>query len=102
MDVAPYVKNNRTYVPMRYLGEILGAEVVWDDAARTATLTRDDTVVVFTIGSTNYTINGESKTADVAPEISNNRTMLPARYVAEAFGATVGWDAATRTVLVQN
>ena len=101
MDVAPYIKDSRTYVPMRYLGEILGAEVVWDDAARTVTLTRGDTTVVFTIGSTTYTVNGEAKTADVAPEITNSRTMLPARFVAEAFGAVVGWDAATQTVLIQ-
>jgi hypothetical protein len=101
MDVAPYIKGDRTYVPMRYLGEILGAEVVWDDAARTVTLTKGDTTVVFTIGSTSYTVNGEAKTADVAPEITNDRTMLPARFVAEAFGAVVGWDAATQTVLIQ-
>jgi hypothetical protein len=101
MDVAPYIKNDRTYVPMRYLGEILGAEVVWDDAARTVTLTKGDITAVFTIGSTSYTVNGEAKTADVAPEIANDRTMLPARFVAEAFGAVVGWDAATQTVLIQ-
>ena len=101
MDVAPYIKNDRTYVPMRYMGETLGAEVVWDDAARTVTLTKGDTTVVFTIGSTTYTVNGEAKTADVAPEITNDRTMLPARFVAEAFGAVVGWDAATQTVLIQ-
>lgn len=102
MDAAPYIKNDRTYVPMRFLGEILGAEVVWDDAARTVTLTKGDDVAVFTIGSTSYTVNGEAKTADVAPEIANSRTMLPARFVAEAFGAVVGWDAATQTVLIQN
>jgi Cu/Ag efflux protein CusF len=102
MDVAPYIKGDRTYVPMRYLGEILGAEVVWDDAARTVTLTKGDDVVVFTIGSATYTVNGESTVADVAPEIASDRTMLPARYVAEAFGAVVGWDAGTRTVLIQN
>jgi hypothetical protein len=101
MDVAPYIKGERTYVPMRYLGEVLGAEVVWDDAARTVTLTKDDATVVFTIGSTTYTVNGESKTADVAPEIANDRTMLPARFVAEAFGAVVGWDASSQTVIVQ-
>lgn len=101
MDVAPYIKNDRTYVPMRYLGEALGAEVVWDDAARTVTLTKGETTVVFTIGSTTYTVNGEAKTADVAPEITNDRTMLPARFVAEAFGAVVGWDASTQTVLIQ-
>jgi len=101
MDVAPYIKGSRTYVPMRYVGEIVGAEVVWDDAARTVTLTKDATTVVFTIGSTTYTVNGEAKTADVAPEIANDRTMLPARFVAEAFGAVVGWDPGTQTVLIQ-
>lgn len=101
MDVAPYIKGDRTYVPMRYAAEIIGAEVVWDDAARTVTLTKGDDVVVFTIGSTTYTVNGEAMTADVAPEIANDRTMLPARYVAEAFGAVVGWDAGTQTVLIQ-
>lgn len=102
MDAAPYIKDSRTYVPMRFLGEILGAEVVWDDAARTVTLTKGDDVAVFTIGSASYTVNGEAKTADVAPEIVNSRTMLPARFVAEAFGAVVGWDAGTQTVLIQN
>jgi hypothetical protein len=102
MNVAPYIKNDRTYMPMRYVGEeVLGAEVVWDSTARTVTLTKDDTTVVFTIGSTSYTVNGEAMTADVAPEIANDRTMLPARYVAEAFGAIVGWDALTQTVLIQ-
>ena len=101
MDVAPYIKGDRTYVPMRYLGEILGAEVVWDDAARKVTLNKDEITVEFTIGSTTYTVNGEAKNADVAPEISNDRTMLPARFVAEAFGAVVGWDASTQTVLIQ-
>ncbi len=100
MDAAPYIKDSRTYVPMRYVAEIIGADVVWDDAARTVTLTKGDDVVVFTIGSTTYTVNGEAKTADVAPEIANSRTMLPARYAAEAFGALVGWDAASGTVLI--
>jgi hypothetical protein len=101
MDVAPYIKNDRTYTPMRYVADVIGAEVVWDDSARTVTLTKDETTVVFTVGSTAYTVNGESMTADVAPEIVNDRTMLPARFVAEAFGSIVGWDAGTQTVLIQ-
>lgn len=100
MDVAPYIKSDRTYVPMRYLGEILGAEVEWDEAARKVTLNKDEITVEFTIGSTTYTVNDEAKTADVAPEITNDRTMLPARFVAEAFGSVVGWDPGTRTVLI--
>ena len=34
---------------------------------------------------------------DVTPVLRNNRTMLPLRYVAEAIGADVKWDAKTRT-----
>lgn len=105
MDVAPYIKDNRTYVPIRYLAYALGVaenDVVWDAAASTATFTKGDKVVVLTIGSTTMTVNGEAQTMDVAPEIVNNRTMLPARFVAEAFGATVGWDAATGTVVIAN
>jgi hypothetical protein len=104
MDVAPYIKDGRTYSPMRFIAYALGLNddgIVWDEATQTVTLTKDDIVVVFTVGSTSYTINGEAKTMDVAPEIVDGRTMLPARYVAEALGATVGWDAATQTVLIQ-
>jgi len=46
-------------------------------------------------------INGASVTMDVAPEITGDRTMLPIRFVAQAFGAQVGWDAATQTVTIE-
>ncbi len=50
-----------------------------------------------TLGKTDYTLNGETKTMDVAPIIRNSRTMLPVRYVAEALGASIDWDGATST-----
>jgi len=37
---------------------------------------------------------------DVAPEIVNDRSFLPARFVAEAFGAQVGWNAGSQTVTI--
>lgn len=104
MDVAPYIKDNRTYVPIRFLAYALGVtenDVVWDAETSTATFTKGDKVVVLTIGSTTITVNGEAQTMDVAPEIVNNRTMLPARFVAEGLGSTVAWDGATSTVYVQ-
>ena len=103
MEVSPYIKNNRTYVPIRFLGYALGltdADIVWDESTNKATLTKGDNVVELTIGSTTITVNGESQTMDVAPEIVSNRTMLPARYVAEGLGYVVGWDPGTSTVLV--
>jgi len=103
MDVAPYIKNGRTYVPVRYLAYVLGvaeADVVWDEGSQKVTLTKGDNVVELTIGSTTITVNGEAQTIDVAPEITKDRTMLPARYVAEGLGYAVGWDPGSRTVLI--
>ena len=41
------------------------------------------------IGEEAYTVNGVAKTADVAPFINGASTMVPVRFVAEAFGITV-------------
>ncbi|WDM21661.1 copper amine oxidase N-terminal domain-containing protein [Paenibacillus polymyxa] len=59
------------------------------------------TKAVFTLGSTSYTVNGESKTADVAAYAQNGRTYLPVRYAAEALGVSpqnILFDKATSTV----
>ena len=60
----------------------------------------DNNTIVLTIGSTNATVWGESKTNDVAPIIRNERTMLPARFVAENLGAKVEWLADERKVVI--
>ncbi|HWQ74244.1 MAG TPA: copper amine oxidase N-terminal domain-containing protein [Syntrophomonas sp.] len=95
MDVAPYIKNDRTYVPVRYLAYSLGVAedgVAWSPEAQTVTITLNDTVLQLTIGSTTMLVNDEPVEMDVAPEIVSDRTFLPARWVAEALGATVEWD----------
>ncbi|TCO78768.1 copper amine oxidase N-terminal domain-containing protein [Marinisporobacter balticus] len=59
--------------------------------------------VQFVIGNAEYTVDGEVKTADVAPYITDGRTMLSLRYVAEAMGVedhNIIWDGATRTVTI--
>ena len=49
--------------------------------------------MILTIGKCEALVFGRTKTNDVAPKIVNGRTMLPARFVAEALGATVHWTA---------
>lgn len=39
-DAAPILKNNRTYVPVRYVAEALGADVAWDETTQQITITK--------------------------------------------------------------
>lgn len=101
LDVAPFIKDGRTFVPVRFIAEALGADVKYDAATQTVTATRGDDVVVLTIGSNVMTVNGEAQVTDVAPFIVDGRTVLPFRALAEAFGSEVAWDAATQSVVFE-
>ena len=48
--------------------------------------------IILTIGKKDAQVFGQIKTNDVAPKIVNDRTMLPARFVAENLDAKVEWD----------
>lgn len=90
IDTAPFVKENRTFVPVRALAEAFGAEVKYEDKDKTITITEGGKTVVMTLDSKEYTVNGEKKTLDVAPFVATgNRTVLPIRFAAEALGYTV-------------
>jgi len=105
MPVAPYVKNGRTYLPLRFCGNAIGisdANIWWDSATKTATLKKDNTVVQVKLGSQALYVNGvQVTTMDVAPEVKDGYTMLPIRPVLEALGAKVTFDAATQAVSIE-
>lgn len=57
--------------------------------------------IILTIGQKEAVVFGKTKTNDVAPIIRNDRTMLPARFVAEELGAKVSWSEAERKVTIK-
>lgn len=103
LDQEPYIdSNNRTMVPIR-LVEKLGANVYWDDATRTISINKDQKVVKLTINSRIAYINDKEHLMDTQAVISSkNRTMVPLRFVAEAFDEEVYWDSKERIVVIGN
>ncbi len=103
-DVTPVSQNGRTYVPFRALFEAMGATVDYNDATKTVTATLDGTTVTFVIGQNtmNITTGGNTVTEqiDATPFIKNSRTLIPARFAAQALGFNVGWDQGSKTVLI--
>ena len=56
--------------------------------------------IILTIGEKAAQVFGQIKTNDVVPKIVNDRTMLPARFVAENLGAKVEWDGEKQLVTI--
>jgi hypothetical protein len=62
--------------------------------------TRGDTQVQLTLGSRQAVIDGRQSTLDVPAQSLGGRTMVPLRFVSEALGANVDWQAVNQTVAI--
>jgi plastocyanin len=104
LDTAPVIDTaaGRTFVPVRFIGENLGAYIGWDGGAQKVTYLSGETRISLWIGQRTAQVNGVEVPLDAAPYIDeNNRTLVPVRFVSEQLGATVGWDGETRTVTIR-
>ena len=100
-DEQPFIdENGRTQTPARFIGEALGATVTWDGNEKKAIFSLAETTLAIYIGKKEYDVNGVKKQMDTEALLLGGRTFVPARYVAEALGATVDWDASIRTVYI--
>lgn len=101
-DVDPIIRENRTFVPLRFVGEGLQYDVQWDDVQRKVKISKGSDAITLTIGNKEALANGKALAMDVAPFIEQNRTMVPVRFVAESLKVEVDWDPDTRTVLLKS
>lgn len=105
MDIAPFIYQSRTMLPIRYVAESLGFMVTWDANTRTVYLVDKENIVQIPVDTNNIIVNGKAFVSDVKPMIKNNRTMLPVANVARALGLQDGkdilWDAAMKFVTLR-
>jgi hypothetical protein len=100
-------KSGRTFVPVRFIGEPFGAKVTWNAALQKVWLQLEATpqhpaiLVELRIGRATALVNGKSVALEAPPRIVVGRTFVPVRFVAQAFGAGVTWNATTRTATIQ-
>lgn len=107
--------DGRTLIPLRALGEALGAKVDWNadkqeiriekmlyQADSRGITSESNRIIIMNVGSKQILKNGTGQDIDVAPQIINGSTMVPVRAVTDFLEATVSWDEASRTVTVQS
>ncbi|MCR8633799.1 stalk domain-containing protein [Paenibacillus radicis (ex Xue et al. 2023)] len=101
-EVPPAIINGKTFLPIRPVSEAFGAVVIYDEAARTVTISHEGAMIVCTIDSTTGYVDGEAVSLDTAPVLIAGRTFVPLRFIAETIGLGVHWDEGTRTILVSS
>lgn len=95
---APVMKGGRVLVPLRSIFEGLDAKVQYTNRTKTIVATRDDQEVTLTLGSKTAYINGEAISLDVPANTIKGNTMVPIRFVSEAFGEKVFWNSRNQRV----
>lgn len=99
-DTDPVIENGTTLVPFRTIFEKLGLEVTWDDHNRTIQGKKGTLGIQLQLGNSTVYVNEEPKTIATPPQIINNRTFVPLRFIGEFSGASVEWDADSRTISI--
>ena len=105
LDAPPIIKNSRTLLPIRAVVEAMGGQVEWDPADRRVDITYEGKSINLWIGKNKAKVNGQEVMIDpsnpnVVPEITNSRTMVPLRFVAESLGCHVEWLPNTKSIRI--
>ena len=101
IDVAPYIVDGTTMIPLRGLFEEMGATVSWNGDEEKITVSDGKTEMIFQIENTRVFVNEVRHGVIVAPRINNSRTFIPLRFVSEQLGYKVSWDGATQTITIE-
>ena len=100
-ELPPRFENGRVMVPIRLISEEFGATVSWDFETKTATIRKDDVIIIIRIDDASPTINGRVVSLDQPTVlIGGARLFVPLRFIAEAFGATVDWNSSEWIVTI--
>ena len=57
--------------------------------------------IILTIDNPSAYINGKKATLDVPPVIRGGRTFVPLRFIGEAIGCTVEWEALDQVITLE-
>ena len=99
-EVSPINQDGRVLVPMRDIFEELGATVNYNSLNQSIVATKGSTVIRMALGSRKAMVNNLDVMLDQPARAYYGRTLVPLRFVSEAMGADVKYNANTRVVLI--
>lgn len=101
LDSVPYIRDSRTFVPIRFITESLGCSVQWLDKERKILIRSEESDIILTADDKIITVNSKNELMDTCPEITNNRTMVPIRFISEYLNCKVFWYEDKQQVVIK-
>ncbi len=111
-DVAPFIKSDITFIPLRVLLEQMGAEIGWDGEKQEITIVKEDgkgkiSITMRIWDDRVFVSDGDPNKYDTVrytliapPRIYDGRTFIPLRFVSENLGYKVEWNGETREITI--
>jgi len=96
----PLIIGNRTLLPIRCFVEAIGGNIEWNDTEKKVTIGCNENNIELWIDNPVAKVNSIEQTLDVAPQIINDRTMLPLRFISENLGFDVQWVEESQIVIL--
>lgn len=108
LDSPPLIIKGRTMVPLRFISEAFNAKVSYDAKYQKIQIEFETTSITLMINSpmasvqtwSNGQINTRVITLDVPPLIRNGRTLVPVRFIADAFEAKTDWNSLEQKITI--
>lgn len=101
LDTSPFIKNGRTYVPLRFISESIGGSVYWDGNEKKVMITLYDVSLTMWVNKTNYYVNSIPYVMDSPPLLlPPGRVFVPIRVVSESLGASVSWYDKEKKIII--
>jgi hypothetical protein len=98
LQSAPVIVKGTTMVPLRFIGEAFGATVTWDPVFQIIDIQLKGSTIRLRIGTNFASVAGKKVILQAIPVVLKGTTMVPIRFISEAFGAQVVWTAATQGI----
>ncbi len=104
LDVAPFIKNSNTMIPLRGLLEAMGASIEWNGDNQSIKIVKESITIDMQIRNILVYVSNIKGTVRysfrTAPIIKDGRTFIPLRFISENLGYNVAWDGDTRTITI--
>ncbi|MGG4478730.1 stalk domain-containing protein [Paenibacillus illinoisensis] len=100
ITAAPFIQTGRTYVPIRFISEKLGAAVNWNQSTKEVTIKKDGKTIRWVVGNRQVKVNQQTVMQDAPLLLKNGSAFVPVRFVAEQLNTSVEYMGSKHMVVI--